>query len=76
MVWCGYGNRIHVIDPRTMGVVKTFDAHPRKESQVSRFYKCHQIKLYQFSSMLSKSAHVYWVPLIDHQRLATRHGET
>ena len=34
MVWCGYGNRIHVIDPKTMGVVKTFDAHPRKESQV------------------------------------------
>ena len=38
MVWCGYGNRIHVIDPRTMGVVKTFDAHPRKESQVQRIH--------------------------------------
>ncbi len=33
-VWCGYGNRIYVIDPRTMGVERTFDAHPRKESQV------------------------------------------
>ncbi|KAK4308658.1 hypothetical protein Pmani_019656 [Petrolisthes manimaculis] len=33
-VWCGYRNKIHVIDPRTMTVEKTFDAHPRKESQV------------------------------------------
>ena len=33
-VWCGYRNRIFVIDPRTMSVEKTFDAHPRKESQV------------------------------------------
>ncbi|TRY73155.1 hypothetical protein TCAL_13038 [Tigriopus californicus] len=33
-VWCGYRNKIFVIDPRTMTVEKTMDAHPRKESQV------------------------------------------
>uniref|UniRef100_A0A8D8Y727 JNK-interacting protein 3 n=1 Tax=Cacopsylla melanoneura TaxID=428564 RepID=A0A8D8Y727_9HEMI len=33
-VWCGYKNRIHVVDPKTMVVLKSFDAHPRKESQV------------------------------------------
>lgn len=33
-VWCGYRNRIFVVDPRTMSVETTFDAHPRKESQV------------------------------------------
>eukprot|EP00095_Tigriopus_kingsejongensis_P005190 maker-scaffold321_size207582-snap-gene-1.30 protein:Tk05190 transcript:maker-scaffold321_size207582-snap-gene-1.30-mRNA-1 annotation:"c-jun-amino-terminal kinase-interacting protein 3" len=33
-VWCGYRNKIYVIDPRTMSVEKTMDAHPRKESQV------------------------------------------
>ncbi|XP_059491169.1 JNK-interacting protein 3 isoform X4 [Neocloeon triangulifer] len=33
-VWCGYRNRIHVVDPRSMTVEKTFDVHPRKESQV------------------------------------------
>ncbi|RZF40125.1 hypothetical protein LSTR_LSTR011253 [Laodelphax striatellus] len=33
-VWCGYKNRIHVLDPKTLAVQKSFDAHPRKESQV------------------------------------------
>ncbi|KAG1670596.1 C-Jun-amino-terminal kinase-interacting protein 4 [Nymphon striatum] len=33
-VWCGYKNKIHIVNPKTMGVEKTFDAHPRKESQV------------------------------------------
>ena len=33
-VWCGYRNRVYAIDPRTMSVEATFDAHPRKESQV------------------------------------------
>ncbi|XP_071545142.1 C-Jun-amino-terminal kinase-interacting protein 4 isoform X30 [Panulirus ornatus] len=33
-VWCGYRNKIHVVDPRIMNVEKSFDAHPRKESQV------------------------------------------
>jgi len=33
-VWLGYRNRIHVIDPRLMSVEASFDAHPRKESQV------------------------------------------
>ncbi|XP_062572105.1 C-Jun-amino-terminal kinase-interacting protein 3-like isoform X17 [Saccostrea cucullata] len=33
-VWCGYRNKIHVIEPKNMTIEKTFDAHPRKESQV------------------------------------------
>ncbi|KAK2575563.1 hypothetical protein KPH14_011279 [Odynerus spinipes] len=33
-VWCGYRNKIHVIDPVTMTVECTVDAHPRRESQV------------------------------------------
>lgn len=33
-VWCGYRNKIQVIHPRSMKVEKTFDAHPRRESQV------------------------------------------
>ncbi|XP_076071078.1 C-Jun-amino-terminal kinase-interacting protein 4-like isoform X17 [Mytilus galloprovincialis] len=33
-VWCGYRNKIHVVDPESMSIRKTFDAHPRKESQV------------------------------------------
>ena len=33
-VWCGYRNKIFVINPKMMRVEATFDAHPRKESQV------------------------------------------
>ncbi|XP_061740452.1 C-Jun-amino-terminal kinase-interacting protein 3 isoform X2 [Nerophis ophidion] len=33
-VWCGYKNKIHVIQPRSMQIEKSFDAHPRRESQV------------------------------------------
>ncbi|GFV79297.1 c-Jun-amino-terminal kinase-interacting protein 3 [Trichonephila clavipes] len=33
-VWCGYRNCIHVIDTETLSVIESFDAHPRKESQV------------------------------------------
>ncbi|XP_030836840.1 C-Jun-amino-terminal kinase-interacting protein 4 isoform X3 [Strongylocentrotus purpuratus] len=33
-VWCGIRNKIHVIHPQTLKVEKSFDAHPRKESQV------------------------------------------
>ncbi|XP_054711876.1 C-Jun-amino-terminal kinase-interacting protein 4-like isoform X2 [Uloborus diversus] len=33
-VWCGYRNCIHVVDTEAVAVVQTFDAHPRKESQV------------------------------------------
>uniref|UniRef100_T2MJ03 C-Jun-amino-terminal kinase-interacting protein 4 n=1 Tax=Hydra vulgaris TaxID=6087 RepID=T2MJ03_HYDVU len=33
-VWCGYRNKIQVINPRTMRIEKSFDAHPRRESQV------------------------------------------
>uniref|UniRef100_A0A8C2UKI3 Sperm associated antigen 9 n=1 Tax=Coturnix japonica TaxID=93934 RepID=A0A8C2UKI3_COTJA len=33
-VWCGYKNKIHVIQPKAMKIEKSFDAHPRRESQV------------------------------------------
>ncbi|CAB4062457.1 SPAG9 [Lepeophtheirus salmonis] len=33
-VWCGYRNKVFIIDPQAMSVQRTFDAHPRKESQV------------------------------------------
>ncbi|XP_063991183.1 JNK-interacting protein 3 isoform X3 [Diachasmimorpha longicaudata] len=33
-VWCGYKNKIHVIDPILLTVECTVDAHPRRESQV------------------------------------------
>ncbi|XP_064415188.1 C-Jun-amino-terminal kinase-interacting protein 3 isoform X2 [Latimeria chalumnae] len=33
-VWCGYKNKIHVIQPKNMQIEKSFDAHPRRESQV------------------------------------------
>ncbi|XP_067142763.1 C-Jun-amino-terminal kinase-interacting protein 4-like isoform X4 [Centruroides vittatus] len=33
-VWCGYRNKIHVVDPKDLSIQKSFDAHPRKESQV------------------------------------------
>ncbi|XP_064482319.1 C-Jun-amino-terminal kinase-interacting protein 4-like isoform X2 [Ornithodoros turicata] len=33
-VWCGYRNRIHVVNPKTLAVENSFDAHPRKESQI------------------------------------------
>ncbi|XP_038127594.1 C-Jun-amino-terminal kinase-interacting protein 4-like isoform X3 [Cyprinodon tularosa] len=33
-VWCGYRNKIHVVHPRAMKIEKSFDAHPRKDSQV------------------------------------------
>ncbi|XP_054991396.1 C-Jun-amino-terminal kinase-interacting protein 3 isoform X3 [Sorex araneus] len=32
-VWCGYKNKVHVIQPKTMQI-ESFDAHPRRESQV------------------------------------------
>ncbi|XP_067317420.1 C-Jun-amino-terminal kinase-interacting protein 3 isoform X6 [Anolis sagrei] len=33
-VWCGYKNKIHVIQPKTMQIEASFDAHPRRESQI------------------------------------------
>ncbi|GBM76429.1 C-Jun-amino-terminal kinase-interacting protein 4 [Araneus ventricosus] len=33
-IWCGYRNCVHVIDSETLCVIESFDAHPRKESQV------------------------------------------
>ncbi|KAK9534945.1 hypothetical protein VZT92_007358 [Zoarces viviparus] len=33
-VWCGYRNKIYVIQPKAMRIEKSFDAHPRRESQV------------------------------------------
>ncbi|XP_045541958.1 JNK-interacting protein 3 isoform X3 [Papilio machaon] len=33
-VWCGYRNKVHVVEPRTGTLVHTLEAHPRHESQV------------------------------------------
>ncbi|GFX19272.1 JNK-interacting protein 3 [Trichonephila clavipes] len=33
-VWCGYRNTVHVLCPKTLSIEKSFDAHPRKESQI------------------------------------------
>ncbi|XP_041986356.1 JNK-interacting protein 3 isoform X2 [Aricia agestis] len=33
-VWCGYRNKVHVIDPRSRQLLHTMEAHPRQESQV------------------------------------------
>ncbi|XP_004764900.1 C-Jun-amino-terminal kinase-interacting protein 4 isoform X1 [Neovison vison] len=33
-VWCGYRNKVYVVQPKAMKIEKSFDAHPRKESQV------------------------------------------
>ncbi|XP_065226364.1 JNK-interacting protein 3 isoform X2 [Planococcus citri] len=33
-IWCGYRNKIHVLDAKTLALLKSFDAHPRKDSQV------------------------------------------
>lgn len=35
-VWCGYRNKVHVLDPKDLVVVHTLEAHPRKESQVKQ----------------------------------------
>lgn len=34
-VWCGYRNKIHVLDPTNLSIVHSLEAHPRKESQVN-----------------------------------------
>ncbi|XP_058833161.1 JNK-interacting protein 3 isoform X3 [Topomyia yanbarensis] len=33
-VWAAHRNKIHVIDPISLTVVQSFEAHPRKESQI------------------------------------------
>ncbi|XP_013179392.1 PREDICTED: JNK-interacting protein 3 isoform X3 [Papilio xuthus] len=33
-VWCGYRNKVHVVEPRTGMIVHKLEAHPRQESQV------------------------------------------
>lgn len=33
-VWCGYRNKIHVLQPENMQIVHTLEAHPRRESPV------------------------------------------
>uniref|UniRef100_A0A669C202 C-Jun-amino-terminal kinase-interacting protein 4 n=1 Tax=Oreochromis niloticus TaxID=8128 RepID=A0A669C202_ORENI len=33
-VWCGFRNKIYVVHPKAMKIEKSFDAHPRKDSQV------------------------------------------
>ncbi|XP_076803884.1 C-Jun-amino-terminal kinase-interacting protein 4-like isoform X2 [Clavelina lepadiformis] len=33
-VWCAYRNKIHIVEPQSIRIFKSFDAHPRRESQV------------------------------------------
>ncbi|XP_030754123.1 JNK-interacting protein 3 isoform X2 [Sitophilus oryzae] len=33
-VWCGYRNKIHVLQPRELQIIHTLEAHPRRESPV------------------------------------------
>ncbi|XP_075991591.1 JNK-interacting protein syd isoform X5 [Anticarsia gemmatalis] len=33
-VWCGYRNKVHVIEPRSRLLLHSLEAHPRQESQV------------------------------------------
>lgn len=33
-VWCGYRNKVHVIEPRSKTLLYSLEAHPRQESQV------------------------------------------
>ncbi|XP_060809868.1 JNK-interacting protein 3 isoform X2 [Amyelois transitella] len=33
-VWCGYRNKVHVIDPKSRSLLYSLEAHPRQESQV------------------------------------------
>ncbi|CAK1554600.1 unnamed protein product [Leptosia nina] len=33
-VWCGYRNKVHVIEPRAGALLHTLEAHPRQESQL------------------------------------------
>jgi hypothetical protein len=32
--WCSFGNRIFILDPCTLHIETSFEAHPRKESQI------------------------------------------
>ncbi|XP_050312049.1 JNK-interacting protein 3 isoform X2 [Anthonomus grandis grandis] len=33
-VWCGYRNKVYVLEPRELKIVHTLEAHPRRESPV------------------------------------------
>lgn len=33
-VWCGIKNMVHILDPLTLKIVHSLEAHPRTESQV------------------------------------------
>lgn len=33
-IWAAHRNRIHIVDPVTLSIVHTLEAHPRKESQI------------------------------------------
>ncbi|OXA53198.1 JNK-interacting protein 3 [Folsomia candida] len=39
-IWCGFRNKIYAIDVLTLQPKKTFEAHPRKESQVRQTAWC------------------------------------
>lgn len=33
-VWCGIKNMVHILEPRSLKIIHSFEAHPRSESQV------------------------------------------
>lgn len=33
-VWCGYRNKIHVLEPQELKIIHSLEAHPRRESPV------------------------------------------
>lgn len=39
-VWCGYKNKVLVVDSKTLDVLDTFEVHPRRESQVRQMAHC------------------------------------
>jgi mitogen-activated protein kinase 8 interacting protein 3 len=34
-VWCGYRNKIHVLEPHELKIIHSLEAHPRRESPVN-----------------------------------------
>lgn len=44
-VWCGYRNKLHVLEPKELKIVHTLEAHPRRDSPVCLFVNMYVIIL-------------------------------
>lgn len=44
-VWCGYRNKIHVLQPQDLQIIHTLEAHPRRESPVRNRPKLKNVDL-------------------------------